>query len=168
MMNMFSYSIPIPIPILTVKSKCFVIVTLKPEMYFGSFAKHSFNGHKIFYKHAASAVSIYSPIKSLVYQTRLITWKHHHSTCRRHKTLGTSHRPRERNELMFVKFRRRTSRQQQMVPLGENAECVHLKQQMSWKFFLNEFTMLIKLMATLRTILKPDQNESLRGKQSFK
>lgn len=97
----------------------------------------SCNGHKIFYKHAASAVSIYSPIKSL------ITWKYHHSTCRRHKTFGTSYRPRERNELMFVKFRRRNSRQQYVVPLGENAECVHLKQQMSWKFFLNEITMLI-------------------------
>lgn len=103
----------------------------------------SFNGHEIFYKHAASAVSIYSPIKSLIYQTRLITWEYHRSTCRRHKTFGTSYRPRERNELMFVKFRRRNSRQQYTVPLRENAECVPLKQQMSWKFFLNEITMLI-------------------------
>lgn len=89
---------------------------------------------------------------NFVYKTRLTTWE----------------KGQKRRDLMLVKFRGRASIQQQVELLGWNTECVRWIQQMSWKFFLNKITTLIKLMVGLRTILKPDQNESLRGKKIFK
>lgn len=153
---MLCYPVPTGIPIITVKSQRFVVVTSKTYrctvVYLPSILL-------VIIKYFISVMPLQlASIHQLnvdinfVYKTRLTTWE----------------KGQKRRDLMLVKFRGRASIQQQVELLGWNTECVRWIQQMSWKFFLNKITTLIKLMVGLRTILKPDQNESLRGKKIFK
>lgn len=153
---MLCYPVPTGIPIITVKSQRFVVVTSKTYrctvVYLPSILL-------VIIKYFISVMPLQlASIHQLnvdinfVYKTRLTTWE----------------KGQKRRDLMLVKFRGRASIQQQVELLGWNTECVRCIQQMSWKFFLNKITTLIKLMVGLRTILKPDQNESLRGKKIFK
>ena len=89
---MLSYPIPIGIPILTVKSKCFVVVTSKTYrctlVYLPRILLMIIKYFISVMPRPSASIRQLKVDINFVYKTRRATWEHHHDTCRRGRALG--------------------------------------------------------------------------------